>query len=168
VELVAKVLTVSDGVAAGTREDLGGPALERVLLDAGYRVAERRSIPDGREAVRDALRSMAEGFSGLIVTTGGTGFSPRDLTPEGTADVLEREAPGLGELMRSTNRFGALSRGRAGTLGTCILLNTPGSPTGAVESLEVLLPLLAHALSVLCEPGAPHPPETGGSTATSS
>ena len=114
------------------------------------------------------LRAMSSGFIGLLVTSGGTGFSPRDLTPEGTARVLEREAPGLSEAMRFVNPLGRLSRGRAGTVGQCLILNCPGSPRGALECLEAVLDVVAHALELLSGDAAPHPPETGGSTAISS
>ena len=164
----AKILTVSDSVSSGDREDLAGPLLTERLAHEGFTVDEVRVVPDGVESVATALRQLSLDFAGLIVTTGGTGFSPRDLTPEATMEVLEREAPGFGELMRTTNRFGPLSRARAGTVGQCLVINTPGSPKGAVESLEVLLPLLNHALELLSGKRDPHPPETGGSTATSS
>jgi len=125
-------------------------------------------VADGTESVANALREMAHGFSGLIVTTGGTGFSPRDLTPEGTVQVLDREAPGLSEAMRSVNPLGRLSRARAGTLGRSIVINTPGSPKGAIECLDAVLDVLAHALKLLADESTDHPPDTGGTTATSS
>ena len=168
VELRAKILTVSDGVSAGVREDLGGPALAARLTQAGYDVVELRIVPDGLDSVADALREMAAEFAGLVVTTGGTGFSPRDLTPEATMTVIDREAPGFGEVMRATNRFGPLSRARCGTAGRCVVVNTPGSPRGAVESLDALIEMLPHALEVLTGEGAVHPPDTGGRIATSS
>ncbi|HEY7931587.1 MAG TPA: MogA/MoaB family molybdenum cofactor biosynthesis protein [Acidimicrobiales bacterium] len=167
-QLHAKILTVSDSVAAATREDGAGPLLAARLRDAGYDVVDQRVVPDGVDSVADALRELAEGFAGLIVTTGGTGFAPRDLTPEATQSVLEREAPGLSERMRDAHPFGALSRGRSGVRGTSLILNTPGSPKGAVESLDAVLPMLAHALELLRGADAPHPPEIGGSTAISS
>jgi len=151
--LHAKVLTVSDGVIAGTREDRSGEALAERLAASGFAVMERRTVTDGVEPVAAALREMAAGFTGLVVTTGGTGFSPRDLTPEGTRLVLEREAPGLAEAMRLANPLGRLSRGAAGTVGTAIVLNAPGSPAGAVECLEAVLDVLPHALRLLA--GAP-------------
>lgn len=167
--LVAKILTVSDSVAARQSEDLTGPRLAARLEEAGYQVIERRVVPDGIESVASALRELSSGFAGLIVTTGGTGFSPRDLTPEATLQVLEREAPGFGEVIRATHILGPLSRGRSGTAGQSLIVNTPGSPTGALESIEAVLELLDHALATLHgEVGHHHPPEIGGSTATSS
>ena len=149
-ELHAKVLTVSDGVFHGVREDRSGVALETQLIEAGWTVDERRVVADGIESVASALRELAEGFSGLIVTTGGTGFGPRDLTPEGTRLVLEREAPGLAEATRSVNPApGRLSRGVAGTRGTSVILNTPGSPKGCVECLGAVIDVLPHALSLM-------------------
>lgn len=147
--LAAKVLTVSDGVAHGTRVDTGGEAVADRLVADGYDVVERRVSPDGSEEVAAALVALCEGFAGLVVTTGGTGFTPRDLTPEGTRSVLERDAPGLAEAMRLTNPLGRLSRGVAGTRGSVIVLNTPGSPRGAVECLEAVLDVLPHALRLL-------------------
>jgi molybdopterin adenylyltransferase len=147
--LQAKVLTVSDGVVHGTREDKSGAALEERLRGADYDVVERRVVADGVETVAAALRALADGFKGLIVTTGGTGFTARDLTPEGTKSVLDREAPGLAEAMRLVNPLGRLSRGVAGTVGGAIVLNTPGSTTGAVECLEAVLDVLPHALQLL-------------------
>ncbi len=149
-DLRAKVLTVSDGVFHGVREDRSGVALDEQLVAAGWNVVERRVVADGVESVAVALRSMADGFAGLIVTTGGTGFGPRDLTPEGTRSVLEREAPGLSEAARLVNpTLGRLSRGVAGTLGHSLVLNTPGSPKGCVEALGAVLDVLPHALSLM-------------------
>ncbi len=166
--LSAKVLTVSDRVSAGEGVDTSGPVLVAVLERAGFVVIELRLVPDGLEPVASALREMAHDFRGLIVTTGGTGFSPRDLTPEATLQVLEREAPGFGERMRTTHPLGPLSRSRAGTVGECLIINTPGSPRGAEECLTSLLELLPHALEVLVGSVEHHPPATGGNTATSS
>jgi molybdenum cofactor synthesis domain-containing protein len=145
----AKVLTVSDGVMAGTREDRSGAALEEALTRAGFEVVERRAIPDGVGPVAAALTTLASNFAGLIVTTGGTGFGPRDLTPEGTREVLDREAPGLAEATRLVSPLGRLSRAVAGTIGHAIILNTPGSPKGAVECFEAVADVLPHALALL-------------------
>ena len=113
----AKVLTVSDGVIAGTREDRSGEVAVETLTAAGFEIADRRVVADGVENVAAALRDLTDGFAGLVVTTGGTGFGPRDLTPEGTAAVLERDAPGLAEAMRLASPLGRLSRQAAGTDG---------------------------------------------------
>jgi molybdopterin adenylyltransferase len=145
----AKVLTVSDGVVAGTREDRSGEALADAVARAGFDVLERRVTQDGADAVAAALREMAAGFAGLIVTTGGTGFSPRDETPEGTKQVIDREAPGLAEAMRLVSPLGRLSRATAGTIGTAIVLNTPGSTKGTVECFEAVADVLGHALALL-------------------
>ena len=154
--LRAKVLTVSDGVIAGTREDKSGAALVERLTAAGYEVVDRRAVADGAESVADAVRALTTGFAGVLVTTGGTGFAPRDLTPEGTRPVLDREAPGLAEAMRSVSPKGRLSRGVAGTAGRCIVLNTPGSQAGAIECLDAVLDILPHALALLAEEPTQH------------
>lgn len=151
----AKVLTVSDGVADGTREDRSGAALAERLGAAGFEVVDRQVTADGVEAVAAALRALTSGFSGLVVTTGGTGFGPRDLTPEGTRVVLEREAPGLAEAMRLVSPLGRLSRAVAGTVGAALVLNTPGSSKGAVETLDAVLDVVPHALDLLAG-GRPH------------
>jgi molybdenum cofactor synthesis domain-containing protein len=161
VQLEAKVLTVSDSVHAGRVEDGSGTALVQRLEESGYAVVERRVIPDGIDTVSEALRDMASGFAGVIVTTGGTGFGPRDLTPEGTLAMLERHAPGLSEAMRAVSPLGRLSRGAAGTVDRCLVLNTPGSRSGALESLTAVLDVLPHALDLLSG-GQPHP-HRGGS-----
>jgi molybdenum cofactor synthesis domain-containing protein len=147
--LEAKVVTVSDGVVAGTREDRSAAALLDVLVGNGFDVVAREVVEDGVESVADVLRRLADGFVGLIVTTGGTGFGPRDLTPEGTRAVLEREAPGLAEAMRLVSPLGRLSRGVAGTVGRTLVLNTPGSPKGAVECVGAVLDVVPHALELL-------------------
>jgi molybdenum cofactor synthesis domain-containing protein len=160
VELVAKVLVVSDGVHAGTRDDKAGPKVVERLNEAGWAVIEHRVTADGIDQVAFALRELATGFTGLVVTTGGTGFGPRDLTPEGTRMVIDREAPGLAEAMRRVSDrpgkpFGMLSRGVCGTVGAAIVCNLPGSSNGALECLEVALPALPHALDLL-RGGRPH------------
>jgi molybdenum cofactor synthesis domain-containing protein len=147
--LLAKVITVSDGVANGTREDRSGAGLEAHLSAAGFEVVDRIVTADGTDAVADALRRACDGFAGLVVTTGGTGFGPRDLTPEGTRVVLEREAPGLAEAMRLVSPLGRLSRALAGTVGAALVLNTPGSTTGCVETLDAVLDVVPHALELL-------------------
>jgi molybdopterin adenylyltransferase len=154
----AKVLTVSDGVVAGTRVDRSGAELAERLTVEGYDVVDRRVVADGVDSVAGTLADMAAGFAGLVVTTGGTGFGPRDLTPEGTRRVLDREAPGLAEAMRLANPAkGRLSRGVAGTVGECLVLNTPGSSAGAIESLEAVLDVLPHALDLLAGRPTGHP-----------
>ena len=147
--LEAKVLTVSDGVVAGTREDRSGEALRDTLDAAGFDVIAREVVADGVQSVADALHRLTDGFAGVLVTTGGTGFGPRDLTPEGTRAVLERDAPGLAEAMRLVNPLGRLSRGIAGTVGRSLVLNVPGSPKGAVECIGAVLDVLPHALELL-------------------
>jgi len=158
--LAAKILTVSDGVAEGVRDDASGRALLQRLTEAGFVVVEQRVVPDGVESVAEALRNLATGFRGLVVTTGGTGFGPRDLTPEGTRRVIDREAPGLAEAMRIASNaggrtFGMLSRGVCGTLGEALVCNLPGSAGGAVECLEAVLPAIGHVLDLLAG-GQPH------------
>ena len=154
--LQAKVLTVSESVAAGRIEDRGGQAVVARLVAAGYDVVEHAITSDGVEPVASALARLCDGFCGLVVTTGGTGFGPNDLTPEGTRAVIEREAPGLAEAMRLAGPLGRLSRAIAGTKGRSLVLNTPGSPAGAVETLETVLDVIPHAIALLT--GAnPHP-----------
>jgi molybdenum cofactor synthesis domain-containing protein len=148
-------MTVSDGVVEGTREDRSGDALANHLVGAGFTVDRRLVVADGIDSVAAGLRDLCTGFTGLVVTTGGTGFGPRDLTPEGTRAVLEREAPGLAEAMRLVSPLGRLSRALAGTLGQALVLNTPGSTTGAVETLEAVLDVVPHALDLLAG-GRPH------------
>lgn len=166
--LVAKILTVSDSTFEGRRDDLAGPALGARLATAGFEVVERRLSSDGIAPVVGALRELCADFAGLVVTTGGTGFSPRDVTPEATLQVIEREAPGLGEAMRASSPFGALSRSRCGTVGNSLIINTPGSLRGALESLEAILAILPHALELLAGGDTTHPPDIGGSTTISS
>jgi molybdenum cofactor synthesis domain-containing protein len=156
----AAVLTVSDGVSAGTRDDGSGDAAEEILRAAGFDVSERLVVPDDRGPIEDALRALCQTHA-LVVTTGGTGFGPRDVTPEATRAALDREAPGLAELMRSAGLahtpMAALSRATAGTIGDALVLNLPGSPRGVRESLSAVLPVVTHALELLGGSTGAHP-----------
>jgi molybdopterin adenylyltransferase len=145
----AKVITVSDGVAAGRREDRSGTTLVERLKEAGFDVVGHYVVSDGAVDVASILRRQSDDFIGLIVTTGGTGFGPRDMTPEGTRAVLGREAPGLAEAMRLVNPLGRLSRGVAGTAGTTLILNLPGSTKGAIECLDAVIDVVPHALALI-------------------
>jgi molybdopterin adenylyltransferase len=145
----ARVLTVSDGVVEGTRDDRSGDALVARLTEAGFEVDRRAVVADGVDSVAAGLRDLCAGFAGLVVTTGGTGFGPRDLTPEGTKAVLEREAPGLAEASRLVSPLGRLSRATAGAIGEALVLNTPGSTKGALETLDAVLDVVPHALALL-------------------
>lgn len=155
-DLLAKVLTVSDGVIAGTREDRSGEALEGLLASHGFRVVQRLAVEDGVASVSAALVEMSKDFEGLIVTTGGTGFGPRDLTPEGTRSVLDREAPGLAEAARLVSPLGRLSRAVAGTVGASLVVNTPGSPSGACETISAVIDVIPHALELLADVPTTH------------
>ncbi|TBR24003.1 MogA/MoaB family molybdenum cofactor biosynthesis protein [bacterium] len=149
------VLTVSDRSSRGERPDAGGPAVAAAAERRGWTVVERAVVADDRAAVAERLKAWCDGPAAphLVLTTGGTGFGPRDLTPEATKDVLEREAPGVAERVRRVTEaatpLAALSRGVCGTRGRTLLLNLPGSPKGAVESLDAAAELLEHALHVL-------------------
>jgi molybdopterin adenylyltransferase len=153
---LAKVLTCSDGVVHGTRDDRSGAALADLLVANGFDVVERRVTADGADNVAAVLTEMSDGFAGLIASTGGTGFAPRDQTPEGTRLVIEREAPGLAEAMRLCNPLGRLSRGLAGIRGATIIVNTPGSTNGCVEQLAAIIDVVPHALRLLADADTSH------------
>ena len=161
-----KILTVSDGVVHGAREDRSGAALASHLPHIGYTVVERALTEDGTVPVRDALLRLADGFNGVIVTTGGTGFGPRDLTPEGTRAAIDREAPGLAEAMRLVNPLGRLSRGVCGTIGEALVVNTPGSTKGCVETFDAIADVVPHAVRLLVDNRDPHPHEEAPSDPT--
>jgi molybdopterin adenylyltransferase len=154
----AAVLTVSDGVSAGEREDASGDLLADALAADGWEV-ERRTVPDDRDEIVGALRELA-GSSDLVLTTGGTGFGPRDVTPEATADVLERGAPGIAEAVRADavakTPHGMLSRGSAGIVGSALVVNLPGSPGACRDGWAVLAPAVGHAVGLLAAETTEH------------
>ena len=166
--LTASVITVSDGVTQGTRVDTSGDVAAGLLTDAGFQVVAREVVADERPQIEAALTRLAR-TSALIVTTGGTGFGPRDVTPEATKAVLDREAPGLAELMRAAGLdhtpMASLSRATAGTIGAALIINLPGSPSGVRESLEAILPVVPHAVGLLSGVAGAHPTGHGSPSA---
>jgi len=150
------VLTISDSASRGEREDLSGPAVVSELQSLGAEIVATEILPDERERIAARLRHYADvGAANLILTTGGTGLGPRDVTPEATRDVIEREAPGLAELMRAESvkitPLGALSRSACGARGRTLIVNLPGSVRGARENLQAIARLLPHAIALLSE-----------------
>ncbi|HKV87164.1 MAG TPA: MogA/MoaB family molybdenum cofactor biosynthesis protein [Candidatus Dormibacteraeota bacterium] len=149
----AHVITVSDGVSEGTREDVSGPALVRLLKEADYDVSGPEVVPDSQERICDAIVAATVAANDLVVTTGGTGLGPRDVTPQATSMLIEYEVPGLSEVMRARGAASTpmawLSRGVAGVRGQSLVVNVPGSIKGARESLEAIISLLPHAIQLL-------------------
>ena len=158
--LTAAVITVSDSCYQGRRVDRSGPATAEILAASGFEIAEQITVPDEQAAIEETLRSCAS-RNHFVVTTGGTGIAPRDVTPEATRNVCERLLDGIPEVMRAEGRreteYSALSRALCGTLGQSLILNLPGSPRGAATSLTAVLPLVAHALTLLTGTEMPHP-----------
>lgn len=156
----AAVLTVSDRSAAGEREDTGGPLVARLLEEAGWEVSERRVVPDDEEAIAAALTELAGGGVSLILTTGGTGLAPRDVTPDATRSVAEREVPGIAEALRAAGLtetpHAMLSRAVAAVRGRTLIVNLPGSPRGAESGVRALAPVLDHAVALIAGEAARH------------
>ena len=150
------ILTISDRSSRGERPDLSGPALVELVKHQGWQVVRSAILPDDLDKLRENLSGWADsGVMDVLLTTGGTGFAPRDVTPEATRLVIDREAPGLSEAMRMESMkktsHSMLSRSVAGIRGKVIIINLPGNPSGAVESLQVVLPVLVHAVEILQE-----------------
>jgi molybdenum cofactor biosynthesis protein B len=149
----AHVITISDRVSAGQMEDQSGPALLRLLRAAQFEISGPEVVPDVQQRISDAIESAAAGGADVVITTGGTGLGPRDVTPQATSAVIDFEVPGLGEAMRrvgaASTPMAALSRGVAGVRGRTLVVNVPGSVKGATESLEAVMPMLGHAIRLL-------------------
>jgi molybdenum cofactor synthesis domain-containing protein len=149
----AHVITISDRASAGQMEDQSGPALIRLLTAAQFEVSGPEVVPDLKQRISDAIVAAAGGGADIVITTGGTGLGPRDVTPQATSAVIEFEVPGLGEAMRragaATTPMAALSRGIAGVRGRTLIVNVPGSVKGATESLVAVMPMLGHAIRLL-------------------
>jgi molybdenum cofactor biosynthesis protein B len=149
----AHVVTVSDGAFHGTREDKSGPALVNLLLGGGFDIGAPEVVPDEVERIREAIETAIARGADLVVTTGGTGLGPRDVTPQTTKALFDYEVPGIGEEMRragaASTPMAVLSRGTAGVRGRALIISVPGSPAGAAESLEAVMPILDHALRLL-------------------
>ncbi len=156
------VLTVSDRCSRGEQQDLSGPAIQDALPQDGFVVALQAIVPDDKKAIAETLRRWCDDYAcDVILTTGGTGFSPRDVTPEATAKVVERQADNLSQYLLleglKHTPFAALSRGVAGTRGRTLIVNLPGSPAGAGDGARSLLPLLPHTVAVLRDEATDHP-----------
>jgi molybdenum cofactor biosynthesis protein B len=149
----AHVITISDRVSARTMEDKSGPALVRILISAGFEVSAPEVVPDSQQDIADAMEAAIVRGADLVVSTGGTGLGPRDVTPQATSTVVDFEVPGIAEEMRragaATTPMAALSRGIAGVRGHTLIINVPGSAKGAAESLEAVIPVLEHAIRLL-------------------
>jgi len=150
---LAHVITISDGASHGKREDKSGPALVGILYANQYDVTGPEVVPDERDRIAGAITKASDGGSNLVITTGGTGLGPRDVTPQATATVIDYDVPGITELMRraglESTPMAALTRGIAGVRGQTLVINVPGSPKGAMQSLEAVMPVLEHALALL-------------------
>lgn len=161
----AHVITVSDGAYHGKREDTSGAAVVKLLAASDFEAGKPEVVPDERDIIANAIADAADGGTPLVVTTGGTGLGPRDVTPQATEDVLDYEVPGIGEAMRragaASTPMAILSRGMAGVRGRALVINLPGSPRGAIESLEAVLPVLGHAIALLSG-DTEHKPKTAG------
>ena len=151
----AAVVTISDKASLGLREDVSGPVLKELLSGIGIQVVQSLVVPDEIDLIADTLNRLCDGCEvSLVLTSGGTGLSPRDITPEATLRVIERQVPGMAEAMRAEGLkhtpHAMLSRGIVGIKGACLIINLPGSPKGAKENLETVLPALKHALDKAC------------------